>query len=155
MCQALADAESVFRVGQDEEFGADSETNAEAKVLFILSDGLATDGDPRPIAKQLHSMGITIATCFLTSGRIDNPRRLFDEADPNWGSQSEDGRSVLFEMSSIMHNTDAPLFNLIAKDWELPPSGVSRLFIQANSLDVVNEFCKLAVSQMTETLRNL
>lgn len=154
MCQALADAEHVFRVDRASEFRADDETTAKSKVLFILSDGMATDGDPRPIAKRLQSMGITIATCFLTSGHIDNPKRLLDKVDPNWGTQSEDGRSVLFEMSSIMRNTDAPLFNLVVKDWVLPPSGVSRLFIQANSLDVINEFCKLSVSQMTKTVHH-
>ena len=163
MCEALKDAESVF-LDHAREFGADSETTAKSKVLFILSDGMAADGDPRPIANRLRSLSVTIVTCYLTSDHIDNPRRLFD-IEPNWQSQQgwvwlfsllfaePDGRSVLFNMSSTMRNTEAPISHLAHENWVLPPSGESRLFIQANSLDVVNEFCKIAVSQMTETLR--
>ena len=140
MCKALNDARAVF-----------IETNANPRVLFLLSDGEPADGDPLPIARNLRDLGVTIITCFLTSAHIDNPRRLLDKADPNWRMSSEDGRSVLFEMSSTMRNTDSPISGLIAMDanWELPPSGVSRLFVQANTLDVVNEFCKKVVSQLT------
>ena len=138
MCRALNDAVAVFR-----------ETNVTQKVLFLLSDGESADGDPRPIAQKLCEMGVTIATCFLTSDDIDNSQRLYYEADPSW--KSKDGRRVLFEMSSTMKNTHTPISYLVDANWELPPSGKSRLFIQANSLDVVNEFCKIVVSQMTES----
>ena len=261
MCRALNDAVSAFR-----------ETNATRKVLFILSDGQATDGDPRPIAEELRDLGVTIVTCFLTSDHIDNPRRLYYEVDPSWCPmwrswcpkcrsctrcptcrswcptctgcpichspcptlrskcpichspcstlRSEcpmcnspcptlrsrcpicgwcptchswcptcrwcptlcsrcptchsqysypagysliwsccdgficstcDGRAVLFEMSSTLKNTHTPISYLTDANWELPPSGKSRLFVQANSLDVVNEFCKTVVSQMTKS----
>ena len=191
MCTALNDAVAVFR-----------ETNVTQKVLFILSDGHSTDGDPRPIAGELRDLGITIVTCFLTSDHIDNPRRLHYEVDPSWCPESHsqcptcynvyptglswcptcpnsgcplchswsatcrcwmwsycdglmcptcDSRAVLFEMSSTLKNTHTPISYLVDANWELPPSGRSRLFIQANSLDVVNEFCKIVVSQMTES----
>ena len=135
MCKALNDACAVF-----------SENNAYSNVLFILSDGQSTDGDPLPIAQKLRDMGVTIVACFLTSDYTDNPRCLFDEADSNWGN----GKSALFQMSSSKQNIDAPISYLIDTKWKLPPSGVSRLFLQANTLDVVNEFCKIVVSQMTE-----
>ena len=149
MCKALTDAVSVFR-----EFGADS---AKSNVLFILSDGMATDGDPRLIARQLHDLrqGVIIATCFLTSDpsiRIDNPRCLYDAVESGW---SKDGRSVLFEISSTMRNTEVPL-RYLSEDttakWTLPPSGESHLFIQVNSLEVVDEFCTTVVSRLTEIL---
>ena len=206
MCRALKDAVAVFR-----------ETNVTQKVLFILSDGQSTDGDPRPIAEELRDLGVTIVTCFLTSDHIDDPRRLHYEVDPSWCPESHswcptchrwyptgrsaswcptchsgrpachsylighslcttchnfwsatyhcrmlrycdglicptcDGRAVLFEMGSTMKNTHTPLSYLIDANWELPPSGRSRLFIQANSLDVVNEFCKIVISQLTES----
>jgi len=137
MCKALKDAEAVF-----------SKTNANLKVLFILSNGSSSDGNPRPIAQKLRELGVIIVTCFLTSDRVDNPRCLFDEAGPDWG----DGRLVLFEMSSTIENKDAPISDLIAgnANWKFPKSGKSRLFIQANTLDVVNEFCEKVVSQMSE-----
>lgn len=65
--------------------------------------------------------------------------QMFDEADPSW----IDGKSVLFAMSSHMINTHTPISYLVDANWTLPQSGVSHLFSQANSLDVVNEFCKI------------
>ena len=137
MCKALGDARAVFQ-----------NRNIKKKVLFILSDGDSTDGDPRPICEELHRSNITIVTCFLTSDEIGNPRQLLYEPDPNW--RSGDGRSVLFEMSSTMPNTHTPISYLTDANWTLPASGESRLFVQANSLDVVDEFCTIVVSQMTE-----
>ena len=133
MCMALRDAQAIFQ-----------KTNANWKVLFILSDGESGDGNPYPIAQKLYKLGVTIVTCFLTSEHIDNPRCLLYEADPSW----KDGRQALFEMSSTMKNTHTPISYLVDANWQLPPSGESRLFVQANSLDVVNEFCEIVVSQM-------
>lgn len=136
MCRALTDAEAVF-----------NETTTNPKVLFVLSDGQSTDRDPRPIAERLRGSDVTIVTCFLTSENIDNPRCLFDPKR----MFLDRGKQVLFEMSSTMKNTHTPISYLTDANWELPPSGESRLFVQANSVDVVNEFCKIVVSQMTKS----
>ena len=135
MCKSLDNAEAVF-----------SETNINStKVLVLLSDGQAADGDPRPIATRLRQLGVTIVTCFLTSDHIENPKSLLDTT-----SKFQDkGRQALIEMSSTMPNTNTPVSYLVDAGWELPPSGESCLFIQANSLDVVNEFCEIVVSQLT------
>ena len=132
MCNALNDAVVIY------------ECSADPKVLFLLSDGHPSDGDPRPIASRLRDMGVIILTCFLTSHYIANPRRLFDSKE----SLHDSGKQALFDLSSTMKNVQKPLSYLIDANWELPPSGESRLFIQANSLDVVNEFCDIVVSQM-------
>ena len=136
MCKALKDAAAVFR-----------KSNEDKKVLFILSDGMSADGDPLPIAQELRESGVTIATCFLTSDTIVNAKFLFDSECqfPDQGTQ------VLLEMSSTMSNTHTPVSYLVDAKWELPPSGESRLFIRANSLDVVNEFCRIVVSHLTDT----
>ncbi|XP_062499789.1 uncharacterized protein LOC134177092 [Corticium candelabrum] len=136
MCKALKHATDVFR------------KTTRTRVLFILSDGDSTDGDPHEIAQELHQLDVIIVTCFLTSNHIDNPRRLLYKADPKW--RGRNGRQVLFEMSSTMKNTHTPISYLIDANWELPSAGESRLFVQANSLDVVNEFCEIVVSQMTQ-----
>ena len=134
MCKALKDATDVFK------------ETTRTRILFILSDGDSTDGDPQEIAQQLHQLDVIIVTCFLTSNRIDNPRRLLYKADPKW--RGRNGRQVLFEMSSTMKNTHTPISYLIDANWELPSAGESRLFVQANSLDVVNEFCEIVVSKL-------
>ena len=135
MCQAMEEALRIFKQ-------ADPDT---AKVLFILSDGQATDGNPVPIAQELRALGVRIVTCYLTSDHIDNPKCLVDEPNPNW-----DGQRTLFEMSSTMKNTHTPISYLVDAGWELPPSGECRLFVQANSLNIVNELCEIVVSRMTE-----
>lgn len=140
MCRALNDAEKIFKRAT----GTGTESQ---NVLFLLSDGYASDGNPHSISTQLQGLNVKIATCFLTSDDIENPKRLLYEADPKWPDR--DGRRVLFEMSSSMPNTHTPVSYLIDAGWELPLSGESRLFIQANSLDVVDEFCKTVVAQMT------
>ncbi|XP_062499848.1 uncharacterized protein LOC134177130 [Corticium candelabrum] len=134
MCKALKHATDMFK------------ETTRTRVLFILSDGDSTDGDPHEIAQQLHQLDVIIVTCFLTSNRIDNPRRLLYKADPKW--RGRNGRQVLFEMSSTMENTHTPISHLIDANWELPSAGESRLFVQANSLDVVNEFCEIVVSKL-------
>ena len=48
-----------------------------------------------------------------------------------------------------MANTRAPITYLIDYGWRLPSSGESHLFVRANSLDVVEEFCKVVISQLT------
>lgn len=131
MCAAIKDATAIL-----------NETN-QRKFLFILSDGMASDGDPVPYARQLRDSGVTIATCFLTSDPISNPFRLYE---PNHIFTNQPGKQALFEMSSTLRNTEPPISNIpdIADvNWELPPSGESRLFVQANSLDAVNEFSKI------------
>ena len=137
MCKALNDAMVIFE-----------EKNLEKckRVLFILSDGVSSDGDPRPIAEVLRSMGVFKVTCFLTSDPIPNPKMLYDKAHIFPSSWCRDGRNVLFEMSSVAENTQPPITNLVDANWELPLSGESCLFFQANSLDVVNEFCETVIS---------
>jgi hypothetical protein len=46
------------------------------KVLFVLSDGEPTDGDPRPIAKALPA-DLAIVSCFVTKTDVTAARTLF------------------------------------------------------------------------------
>ena len=141
MCKAMNQALSIFR----KVASADKD---KAKVLFILSDGASGDGDPCPIAQELKELGVSIVTCYLTDADIQQPKRLLDAEDPAWGSKG--GQLALFEMSSTMHNTHTPVSYLVDAGWELPLSGESHLFVQANSLHVVNELCDIVVSAMTK-----
>jgi hypothetical protein len=138
MKRSLEDAVAVF-----------SKTDKkQKKALFILSDGISSDGNPLPVAKELHDLGVTIVTCFLTAENIQNPKCLLDSSSGH--NLEGQGQRVLFEMSSTMKNTHTPISYLVDAEWTLPPSGESRLFIQANSLEVVNEFCAIVVSQLTK-----
>ena len=135
MVKALTKAKEIF----------DTKPEINPKVLFILSDGLSTDGDPNYIAQMLRDSKVAVVTCYLTLEKISNAKCLVDKEDPLW----TEGARVMYRMSSTMPNTNAPIVHLIDYRWELPLSGESHLFVRANSLDVVEEFCKVAVSQFT------
>ena len=135
MVKALMEAKKIF----------DSSTEINPKVLFILSDGDATDGDPVFIPQELQSSNVIVVTCYFTSQPIPNPKCLVDKEDASW----DKGAHALYRMSSTMANTRAPITHLVDYGWRLPSSGESRLFVRASSLDVVEEFCKVAVSQLT------
>ena len=114
------------------------------KILFILSDGESTDGDPVPVGKQLLDSGVTIVTCFLTAQDIPNPECLIDKKN----RRMTKGAAALFDISSTIKNYKAPVSYLLDAGWVLPDSGESRLFLQANSMEVVAKFCKTIFSSV-------
>lgn len=134
MCEAIRSAVHVFRTNS---YGK--------KVLFLLSDGESTDGNPVQFAQQLRDSDVTVFACLLTSNNISHPRRLYYEPDPNWTQ----AQKQLFELSSTVENSHSAMSILLEQNWELPSSGHSRLFIQANHPDVINEFTNV-IQYMTE-----
>ena len=134
MCEAIKDAVGVFR-----------RSRADKKVLFILSDGEAEEGDPRQFTQELADLGVTAVTCYLTDEHIANQKCLLDRIPSSWPN----GKAALFEMSSTMQNVVSPVTHLVDAGWELPSSGECRLFVQANSLDVVDELCEAVVARLT------
>ena len=134
MVKALKEAKEIF----------DNKTEINPKVLFILSDGCATDGDPVFVLHELEKSNVIVVTGCFTSRPVSNAKCLFDKEDPSW----DEGARILYRVSSTMANTRAPITHLVDYGWKLPSSGECRLFVRANSLDVVEEFCKVAVSQL-------
>ena len=137
MVKALRDAKEIFNENNPKD---------NPNILFILSDGNSTDGDPLEVTKELQR-NITIFTCYFTSEPIPYPKRLYNIEDPSWS----DGARVMFNMSSTATNADSRISHLIDYGWELPPSGECHLFVQANSLDVVEEFCGVVSPLMYST----
>ena len=133
MCKALSDALDIFRSSTDP-----------SKVLFIFSDGESTDGDPAQFAEQLHKNKVMVFSCLLTSENISHARRLHYELDVSWTKAQQQ----MFQLSSTVENTHSAMSVLLEQGWELPASGHSRLFIQANHPDVINEYSSL-VQQLT------
>ena len=137
MVESLEHAKCIFHQNQNK---------ADKKILFILSDGLSTDGDPLPIAKVLQALDVIVVTCYLTTSEKKFPRQLMDKKSLN--SDVDKGAAVLLKMSSSMHNTKAPVSYFVDAGWELPTSGQSNLYFQANSLVLVDEFCKILFRHM-------
>lgn len=109
------------------------------KSLFVLSDGVSTDGDPYGISldlKERHS--VKIFTCFLSNDKdVILPRMLYDKIDYNWS----EGQQTLFNMSSLCKFDEIPGINsLKAKGWKLPHSGYCKLFGHVNNPEMIKEF---------------
>ena len=136
MLKGLKHAKEIFDQAKEDQ-----------KVLFILSDGSSGDGDPLPIARELHQSNVTIITCFLTSNPITQIKHLLYAKDPQW---KDAGVLKLFDMSSILNNTEIPVTYFVDAKWDLPIEGESRLFLQANSLKMVDEFCEVVFAYIKE-----
>ena len=140
MTKALNHAKEIF-----------DEAKVDQKVLFILSDGSSGDGDPLPIVEELRRSNVTIITCFLTSNSINQSKCLLYAKDPAWEDPKWDrGVQNLFDMSSSVHNTEIPVTYFADAKWKLPVEGESRLFLQANSLDMVEEFVDIVSTHIKE-----
>lgn len=134
MVSALKHATSIF-----------TKTLSYHKILVIISDGEASDGDPVALVQQIPG-DVVVVTCYLTSKLITNSKQLFYKEQDDW----EKGERVMFRMSSKMPNTHHPLSLLRHAHWRLASEGESRLFLRANNLDIVNEFFNTFVSHLTD-----
>ena len=128
MCRALQSALDLY-----------SKSSHAEKVLFILSDGKADDGDPELLCSQLKDCSVTIFCCFLSEKTIMNSRKLYDKPDKSW----DEAHIKMFNMSSIIPNTSTALSILVDNGWELPESGECRLFAQVNHPEAIQEFARV------------
>jgi hypothetical protein len=135
MCEALRLALQVFNSSTHDD-----------KVLFLLTDGEATDGNPVQFAKELRDKDVHVFVCLITPGNIPCPRRLYYEAEEKWTEAQKD----MFELSSTVENSHSAMSVLLEQGWKLPADGQSRLFVQANHPDVIDEFSRL-VRHMVES----
>ncbi|ETO30603.1 hypothetical protein RFI_06518 [Reticulomyxa filosa] len=78
MCETLRFTQKMFEVHSKE---------GQIKVLLIISDGDATDGDPVPLAKSIRNSGVTIISCLLTEEQTLKPKILYDKEDEKWYEQ--------------------------------------------------------------------
>jgi hypothetical protein len=122
--------------------------DADQKVLVIISDGMSTDGDPLPIARELQQT-VTLATVFLTDDRDRVRRRLFDQKarkqcvrDKEWFVR----HTNLFDMASTISTDTHPIPLLASMGWEVPLSGNCSIFAIVSSAALLDEFCSMLVS---------
>eukprot|EP01083_Nonionella_stella_P100328 282830_1 len=132
MCQSLHYTRRIFS----------AQSNQSEKRLLIISDGEATDGDPIPLAMQLQQdPNMIVMCCFITDKKIENPKQLFDEDDMKHNQFSE-GAEVMFRMASSVSNSDSALIFLQSSlGWTLSKSSKSKLFVQANHPEIIEQFC--------------
>lgn len=111
-----------------------------APVLFVLSDGEPTDGDPLPALEQLKPLGVTVISCFVTDQDIANPRVLFGEPESQWSR----GAKLMFDLASTVEENSAFSNFLLRKNWIIKPN--ARLFVQVNHSMILEEFIRVVIS---------
>lgn len=118
--------------------------------MFIISDGLSTDGNPLPEIDILKDLGITIFSCYITNHDITNPRtlpnrpRLFD-----WDS----GARLMFKMA-LYYEENASYANFFEKENWIVTKPNAKLFAQLNHTSLLDEFMEIVLLfSKTETPR--
>jgi hypothetical protein len=109
------------------------------KVLFVVSDGEPTDGDPRPAFASIAEQGVEIVSCFLNDASVVDPRRLYSQPDPEWCS----GARLMFDISTNIAGSGPIASSLTSRGWILDAS--SKLFVQLNHEDILEEFMASAI----------
>ncbi|XP_067024623.1 uncharacterized protein [Acropora muricata] len=117
-----------------------SEFTNHKKLLFILSDGLPSDGWDPPV-QQLSDLGVTIVSCFITHEGLSDPRRLYSLLDESWEAPAK----FMFNMSSIVTTQNLPHAVFVKKGWKIDiENNETRLFFQVNRPNVIKEVCDMA-----------
>jgi len=78
-------------------------------VLFVISDGESSDGDPRPAAQAIKDSGIKIISCSLTSTNATAPKMLYSGKKRRWSK----GAKVMYDVASWTAE-DGPEFTYLS-----------------------------------------
>lgn len=119
-----------------------SRSKETVQILFILSDGEPTDGNPLPIAEKLKTQGVKIITCFVTDEDIAQPKTLFGEEEAHWNA----GASLMYEMASNLGNNSEIAKFLLRKGWTIQQN--PKLFVQLNHSETLDEFVRVVLSPL-------
>ena len=82
-------------------------------------------------------MGVRIITIFIDDQFKIEEKMLFSEENQKWSSEAK----LMFRMSSDESNQSKALRILARKrGWKLSTTGKSKLFVQANSPQILEDF---------------
>ena len=124
-----------------------SRFSSHKKLLFILSDGIPSDGHTTDRTRidrlvcDLNTVGVTVVSCFVTDSTQIDPKRLYSEEGPDW----DPGAKFLFSLSSKKPTQSLPRTMFVKRDWTVDiTNNETHLFLQVNHPDNLREACKVA-----------
>ena len=123
----------------------DLKFSSHKKVLFILSDGVPTDGQitseiDRVISKFTEA-DVTVVSCFITDSARIEPKRLFSKMEPDWDLAAK----FMFSLSSKFSTQSLPRTMFVKRDWTIDhTNNETHLFLQLNHPDNLREICEVA-----------
>ena len=125
----------------------DSKFSSHKKLLFILSDGVPTDGRTTDRARVDHEISrfteadVTVVSCFITDSERIEPKRLFSKMEPDWNPAAK----FMFSLSSKFSTQSLPRTIFVKRDWTIDhTNNETHLFLQLNHPDNMREICEVA-----------
>lgn len=115
-------------------------------VLFLVSDGEPTDGNPLIQTEKLKSLGITIISCFIAPNDIVAPKVLFSKAESHWSA----GAKLMFDAASYINEQSPFIVFLQQKNWVIGKS--AKLFVQLNHSEILEEVIQAILIPAKEAL---
>ena len=106
------------------------------KVLFVLTDGQSTDGDPRLIAARCKESGISVYSCFVADTDVVASKHLFGQAQDNW----TDPAAVMHDVASAVGPGNRTVQLLREYGWHADDG--CKLFAQVNHSEVLSQFTR-------------
>ena len=120
-----------------ERFGrTENISEAEKRILIVISDGEPTDGDPSAVFDNIEKTGVTVVSCFVTDADVAEPRSLVASPQTSWSS----GAKLMFQIASRLNERDPLARELLAQGWTIEDG--AKLFVQVNHSDVLGEFVR-------------
>ena len=125
----------------------DSKFSSHKKLLFILSDGVPTDGEitgragiDRMISRFTEA-DVTVVSCFVTNSTHIDPKRLFSKKEPDWNTDAK----FMFSLSSKLSTQSLPRTMFVKRDWTIDiTNNETHLFLQVNHPENLREACQVA-----------
>jgi hypothetical protein len=108
--------------------------------LFIVSDGDATDGDPRGPIRVIAAAGVRVISCFVSSQDIVGGKRLYAEPEKDWPG----GARTMFDIASVLPDSGPEAEYLARVGWQASPG--SRMFAQINQSNLLSEFMNVVIA---------
>ena len=115
-------------------------------VLFLLSDGEPTDGNPLSIVREIKEMGVSIICCLIDNKDIIDPQILFNQPNPNWNNNA----CLMFEMASEIEEKSHFARFLLKKGWII--NSQAKMFVQLNHSKVLEEFIQIILSPLEQEI---
>jgi hypothetical protein len=115
-------------------------------VLFLLSDGEPTDGNPLSIAREIKAMGVSIICCLIVNKDIIDPQILFNHPNSSWNNNA----CLMFEMASDIEEKSHFTRFLLKKGWTI--NSQAKMFAQLNHSKVLEEFIQIILSPLDQEI---
>ena len=125
----------------------DPRFSSHKKLLFILSDGVPTDGQTTDRAGVDHEISkfteadVSVVSCFISKSARIEPKRLFSKMEPDWDPAAK----LMFSLSSKFSTQSLPRTMFVERDWTIDhTNNETHLFLQLNHPDNMREICEVA-----------